>query len=54
MAFAEGDVPWRTLFAAAEEVGGIEHYLIEQEIAGAIGEFAMVEKCLLNYRKLRA
>lgn len=53
LAFAEGDVAWRALFAAAEETGGIEHYLIEQEIAGAIGEFAMVEKCLVNYRKLR-
>jgi sugar phosphate isomerase/epimerase len=53
LALGEGDVPWRTLFAAAEGVGGIEHYLIEQEIAGPIGEFAMVEKCLVNFRKMR-
>ena len=53
VAFGEGDSPWTPLFAAAEEVGGIEHYLIEQEVAGEIGEFAMVEKCLANYRKLR-
>lgn len=53
VAFGEGDVPWREVFAAAEEAGGIEHYLIEQEVAGAGGEFAMVERCLANYRKLR-
>jgi sugar phosphate isomerase/epimerase len=53
VAFAEGDTPWLRLFAAAEEVGGIENYLIEQEIAGEAGEFAMVERCLANYRKLR-
>lgn len=54
VAFGEGDTPWLRLFAAAEEVGGIENYLIEQEIAGEAGEFAMVERCLAAYRKLRA
>jgi len=53
VAFGEGDVPWAAVFAAAEDTGGIEHYLIEQEVAGALGELAMVEKCLANYRKLR-
>ena len=54
VAFGEGDVQWKPLFAAAEATGGVEYYLIEQEIAGADGEFAMAKRCLDNYRKLRA
>jgi sugar phosphate isomerase/epimerase len=54
VAFGEGDVPWKALLAAAESTGGVEYYLIEQEIAGTLGEFAMAQKCLENYRKLRA
>lgn len=53
VAFGEGQGPWRALFAAAEEVGGVECYLIEQE-TGAPDEFGMVERCLANYRRLRA
>lgn len=54
VAFGEGDAPWKAIFQAAESTGGIEYYLIEQERAGADGEFAMVRRCLENYRKLRA
>jgi sugar phosphate isomerase/epimerase len=54
VAFGEGDVPWKALLAAAESVGGVEYYLIEQERAGADGELAMVQRCLDNYKKLRA
>jgi sugar phosphate isomerase/epimerase len=54
VAFGEGDVPWKALFAAAESTGGIEYYLIEQEHAGAIGEMAMAQKCLDNYRKMQS
>lgn len=54
VAFGEGDVKWLEIFAAGESVGGVEYYLIEQERAGAIGELAMAQKCLDNYRKLRA
>jgi sugar phosphate isomerase/epimerase len=54
VAFGEGDVPWRALFDAAESVGGIEHYLVEQEIAGPDGQFAMAERCMANWKKLRA
>lgn len=54
VAFGEGDAPWLRIFDAAERVGGIEHYLIEQERPGQLGEFAMAQRCLDNYRKLRA
>src|SRR6478752_5348711 len=37
VAFGEGDAPWKQIFAAAEAGGGIEYYLIEQEIAGPDG-----------------
>jgi sugar phosphate isomerase/epimerase len=53
-AFGEGDVPWKALFQAAESVGGIEYYLIEQERAGPDGEIAMAQRCLDNYRKMQA
>jgi sugar phosphate isomerase/epimerase len=54
VAFGEGDVPWKGIFEAAESTGGIEFYLIEQEHAGADGELAMAQKCLANYKKMRA
>ena len=53
VAFGEGDVPWKGIFQAAEAGGGIEYYLIEQERAGADGEFAMAQRCLDNYRKMQ-
>ena len=54
VAFGEGDVPWKGLLDAAESVGGVEFYLIEQERAGAAGEIAMAQRCLDNYKKLRS
>jgi sugar phosphate isomerase/epimerase len=54
VAFGEGDVPWKGIFDAAESVGGVEYYLIEQEHAGADGEIAMAQRCLNNYRKMQA
>jgi sugar phosphate isomerase/epimerase len=54
VAFGEGDVPWKGIFAAAESVGGIEYYLIEQEHAGPDGALAMAQRCLNNYKKMRA
>ena len=53
VAFGEGDVPWGPLLDAAETVGGAECFIIEQERAGAIGEIAMAQKCLENYKKMR-
>ncbi len=53
VAFGEGDAPWLRIFQAAEAVGGIEQYYLEQEVPGALGELGMVQKCLENYRKMR-
>ena len=52
VAFGEGDVPWKPMFDAAESVGGVEYYLIEQEHAGPDGELAMAQRCLNNYKKM--
>ncbi len=52
VAFGEGDVPWKGIFDAAESVGGIEYYLIEQEHAGSAGEIVMAQRCLDNYKKM--
>jgi sugar phosphate isomerase/epimerase len=54
VAFGEGDAPWKPVFAAAEKTGGVEYYLIEQEVAGPDGELAMAQRCLDNWKKLRA
>jgi sugar phosphate isomerase/epimerase len=53
VAFGEGDVPWKAMMQAAESTGGVEYYLIEQEVAGEIGEIAMAQRCLDNFKKLR-
>lgn len=51
--FGEGVAPWKKLFAAAETVGGIEYYLIEQE-GSSYSEMETAERCLKAYRELRA
>src|SRR5690348_3593823 len=51
--FSEGVAPWNKIFAAAESVGGVEYYLIEQE-GSRYSEMKTVELCLQEYRKLRA
>jgi sugar phosphate isomerase/epimerase len=51
--FGEGVVPWREIFQAAEAVGGIEHYLIEQEAGPADEQMRRAEQCLANWKKLR-
>lgn len=51
--FGEGVAPWKKLFAAAETVGGIEYYLIEQE-GSRYSEMETAERCLKAYRELRA
>jgi sugar phosphate isomerase/epimerase len=54
VAFSEGDAPWKQILDAAESTGGIEYYLIEQEQSGPGGQFAMAQRCLENWKKLRA
>jgi len=52
VAFGEGDAPWKQIFDAVENTGGVEYYLIEQETGGPDGAIAMVKHCLDNYKKL--
>jgi sugar phosphate isomerase/epimerase len=55
VAFGDGTAPWKRIFTAAEASGGVEYYLIEQETgATSGGELPMVERCLANWKKLRA
>jgi sugar phosphate isomerase/epimerase len=51
--FGEGDVQWPAIFKAAEAVGGVECYLIEQEAGPVTEQFQRSEKCLANYKKMR-
>lgn len=51
--FGEGDAPWGAIFEAAESVGGIELYLIEQEAGPADQQLARAEKCLANWKKMK-
>jgi len=52
--FGEGTSPWPKIFEAAESVGGVEYYLIEQEEGPATEQLQRAEKCLANYKKLRS
>ena len=47
--FSEGVAPWEKIFAAAESVGGIEYYLVEQE-GSRFYELETAKKCLENFR----
>jgi sugar phosphate isomerase/epimerase len=51
--FGEGVAPWKKLFTAAEGVGGIEFYLIEQE-GSDYPAMETAERCLAAFRKMRA
>ena len=50
--FAEGVAPWKEIFAAAESVGGVENYLIEQE-GSRYPELETVQRCLATLKKMR-
>lgn len=50
--FGDGVAPWKAIFAAAESVGGIEFYLIEQE-GYSTPSLEAAKICLANYKKLR-
>jgi len=49
--FGEGVAPWPQILDAAESVGGVEYYLIEQEESA--NPLETVRQCLANYRKVR-
>jgi sugar phosphate isomerase/epimerase len=51
--FGEGVAPWKELTAAAESVGGVEFYLMEQE-GSRFSEFETAERCLASWKKMRA
>ena len=50
--FGEGVADWKGIFQAAESVGGVEYYLIEQE-GSRFSEFDTARKCLQAYLSLR-
>jgi len=49
--FAEGVTPWQELLAAAESVGGVEYFLIEQE-GSRFSEFETAKKCLETWKSM--
>jgi sugar phosphate isomerase/epimerase len=51
--FGEGDAKWKDIFAAAESVGGVEYYLLEQE-GSRFGELETAKRCLQTYRSTHA
>jgi len=51
--FGEGVCPWAQIFDAAENGGGVEYYLIEQE-GSRFPEIQTAERCLEAYQKLRS
>jgi len=51
--FGEGVCPWARIFDAAESVGGVEYYLIEQE-GSRYPEIETARRCLDNWKKVRA
>jgi len=52
--FGEGDAPWKKIFEAAESVGGVEYYLIEQEAGPSDQQLQRAEQCLANWKKMRS
>jgi sugar phosphate isomerase/epimerase len=51
--FGEGIANWPKIFAAAEDAGGVQYYLIEQE-GSAYPELETAKRCLASYRKMQA
>jgi len=49
--FGEGSVKWREVFRATETIGGIEHYIIEQD-ATYLSPLETMEKSLHNMKRL--
>ncbi len=47
--FGEGSADWKGIFAAAEILGGVEYYLVEQE-GSRFPELETAQKCLQAFR----
>ena len=47
--FGEGKADWKAIFQAAESVGGVEYYLIEQE-GSRYPELETAQRCLTAFR----
>ncbi len=50
--FGEGIANWPKIFAAAEDAGGVQYYLIEQE-GSAYPEIETAKRCLASFRKMQ-
>jgi sugar phosphate isomerase/epimerase len=51
--FGEGSAKWKDIFAAAESVGGVEFYLLEQE-GSRFSELETARRCLQSFRATHA
>ncbi|HUK89487.1 MAG TPA: sugar phosphate isomerase/epimerase [Blastocatellia bacterium] len=51
--FGEGDAPWSRIFQAAESVGGVEYYLIEQE-GSRFSSLETAQRCLATWKTQKA
>jgi len=51
--FGEGAVDWKAIFSAAENGGGVEYYLVEQE-GSRFSELETARKCLATFRTTHA
>jgi len=49
--FGEGSAPWKKIFAAAESIGGVEYYLIEQE-GSRYSEIETADRCLVAFQNI--
>jgi sugar phosphate isomerase/epimerase len=50
--FGEGVSPWKAIFKAAESVGGVEYYLIEQE-GSRFPPMETAQRCIDTWKKLK-
>jgi sugar phosphate isomerase/epimerase len=51
--FGEGVAPWKKIFDAAQRIGGVQYYLIEQE-GSSFPPMETAQRCLDNFRALHA
>lgn len=51
--FGEGSADWKNIFVAAESVGGVEYYLLEQE-GSRFGEMETAKRCLQAYNTVHS